>query len=163
MNPAGLPEGFVTRPMTHEDLDQVMPIEAACYPIGWARSIFERELGHTLARMDVVCDMTESEALAGYLVYWIVHDELHILNVAVSPDYQRRGLARAMLGRVMTVCHEQRLQYVALEVRVSNEAAINLYQGFGFKRIGQRKKYYADNGEDALVMALVLSDSEASV
>lgn len=152
-----LAPGFCVRPMVLEDLEAVLRVERACYQPPWAPAIFERELSNAWSFVDLVVPEQEPGAPVGHLVYWVVHDELHILNVAIAPSMRRRGLARAMLGRMLRICRQKRLQYLALEVRVSNEGAIALYQSFGFKQIGRRKRYYADNGEDALVMALVLT------
>lgn len=153
---------YGARPMTPEDMDAVLHVERASYSSPWAVSIFERELRNTWSFVDVVCRIEDPTQIVGHIVYWVVHDELHILNVAVHPDARRQGLARGILTRIFQICEEQRLQYVALEVRVSNEPAINLYRSFGFQKIGYRKRYYADNGEDALVLARVLSDEGAS-
>jgi ribosomal-protein-alanine N-acetyltransferase len=158
--PEPLAPGFVVRPMTLDDLDAVLRVEEASYPNPWHHSIFERELQNRWASVELVCAEDDLKNPVGHIVYWVVHDELHILNVAVHPDARRRGLARAMLARLMLVCEAQNLQYVALEVRVSNEPALALYRSFGFKQIGRRKKYYSDNQEDAIVMALVFHESE---
>jgi ribosomal-protein-alanine N-acetyltransferase len=91
-------------------------------------------------------------------VYWIVHDELHILNVAVHPEVRRCGIGKGLMKWLMLVCERERLQYVSLEVRAGNEAAIGLYEAFAFKRIGLRRRYYSDNGEDAVIMARVLEE-----
>jgi ribosomal-protein-alanine N-acetyltransferase len=151
-------EGFAVRPMTADDLDAVLEVEAACYTNPWGRAIFARELNNAWASLELVVEAHAPELPVAHLVYWVVHDELHILNVATAPRFRRRGLASAMLRRLLAICRQQRLLYLTLEVRVGNEAAIALYQAFGFAPIGRRKNYYADNGEDALVMALVLTE-----
>lgn len=151
--------GYLMRPARAEDLDAIMVVEESAYESGWPRSVFERELVQEWSHVDLVCPSGSDEPVA-HIVYWIVHDELHLLNVAVHRSARRRGLGRAMIERLLKVCEAECLQYITLEVRVSNEAAIRLYQAHGFRRIGRRRRYYANNGEDALVMALVLQGDE---
>ena len=149
---------FFTRKMHTSDIDSVMRVEAACYENPWPRGVFLKELKNEWSRVEVVLPYGESQYTVGHMVYWIVHDELHILNVAVHPDVQRQGIGRSLLRQLMDVCATERLQYITLEVRSSNEAAKGLYGHFGFKQIGLRRRYYQDNGEDAVVMALVIED-----
>jgi [ribosomal protein S18]-alanine N-acetyltransferase len=144
--------------MSTQDIDAVLRVENLCYPNPWSREIFERELRADWSNLVVIDPEDESGQTIGHICYWVVHDELHILNVSVDPDHRRKGLARQMLTVALEVCTEQRLQYVTLEVRVSNTAAITLYESLGFRSIGRRKNYYSDNREDALVLALVLGD-----
>ena len=153
-------EGFSIRPMSAADIDAVMAVEEASYESPWPRVVFLRELSNDWSHIELIVTEEGARQTVGHVVYWIVHDELHILNVAVHPEVRRRGLGRAFLERLMRVCARERLQYITLEVRVGNMAAIALYESFGFKRIGHRRRYYADNGEDALVMARVLEDSQ---
>jgi ribosomal-protein-alanine N-acetyltransferase len=98
----------------------------------------------------------ESERPASFLIGWHVADELHILNVATAPAARRRGLAAALLERVFAYAAKHRLRILLLEVRASNEAAIALYKKHGFTIFGVRKRYYADNDEDAIEMAVAL-------
>lgn len=95
-----------------------------------------------------------ASAPAAFLVGWHVADELHILNVATAPDARRRGYAAALLDVALEYAAEHRLRILLLEVRRSNEPAIALYRRFGFSIFGVRKKYYPDNDEDAVEMAL---------
>ena len=97
----------------------------------------------------------ESGAPASFLVGWHVADELHILNVATAPAARRRGLAAALIERVLAYAVEHHLRLMLLEVRRSNEPAIALYRKHGFSIFGVRKAYYADNDEDAIEMALI--------
>ncbi len=153
-----LGDGHILRPMTSEDLDAVLEVENNSYTNPWPRAVFKREINQEWSHIEVICPEDDLQTTLAHIVYWIVHDELHILNVAVHPNARRKGLGKVLMRRVMEVCETERLQYVTLEVRSSNVAAIGLYKGFGFAQIGLRKRYYADNGEDALVMALVLQD-----
>jgi ribosomal-protein-alanine N-acetyltransferase len=89
----------------------------------------------------------------GYIVYWVLADEMHLLNLAVHPAQRRRGIARSLLTTALAKARDQGAAVVWLEVRPSNAAAQALYHSFGFKEIGIRPGYYADNGEDALIYA----------
>ncbi len=152
-------DGYQIRPMVRQDIEALMEVELRCYPIPWPESVFLRELEATWSRIEVVHPTGQAGRLVAHVVYWAVHDELHVLNVAVHPDLRRRGIAQALLNRLLGVCKAERLQYMTLEVRASNAAAIGLYEGFGLKSIGTRKRYYADNDEDAVVMAMMIGDN----
>jgi len=89
----------------------------------------------------------------GYIIYWVVAGEMHLLNLAVHPTHRRRGIARALLTAALEEARSQGADVVWLEVRPSNAAALALYQSFGFEEIGVRPGYYSDNGEDALLYA----------
>jgi ribosomal-protein-alanine N-acetyltransferase len=93
----------------------------------------------------------------GFCNYWLVADELHILNVAVHPDERRNGHAARLLQHILDEASRNKTRVVSLEVRVSNLAAQALYRKFGFRKVGTRPRYYADNGEDALLMDRELS------
>jgi ribosomal-protein-alanine N-acetyltransferase len=90
--------------------------------------------------------------IAGFAVVWLVHDELHVLNVAVAPEARRSGVARRILDRVEGRAREQGARVSMLEVRRSNQPAIALYRSLGYREVGVRPGYYAEDGEDALVM-----------
>jgi len=93
-----------------------------------------------------------SGRLAGYLMAWKVVDQLHILNIATDPDFRRRGVGTALLFAAMEKAATWRMVEITLEVRESNREARTFYTGHGFTARGLRKGYYADNGEDAIVM-----------
>lgn len=83
---------------------------------------------------------------------WTILDEAHIILMAVHPQYRRQGFGAGMLLRLLNTAHNRGMKYATLEVRASNQAAIALYTQLGFTSVGKRPKYYADNGEDALVL-----------
>ena len=95
---------------------------------------------------------SSTDAVVAFCNYWLVADELHILNVAVHPDERRRGHAARLVRHILDEASRNKAHVVSLEVRVSNQAAADLYRKFGFREVGRRPKYYADNGEDALLM-----------
>ena len=79
-------------------------------------------------------------------------DEAHVTNISIHPDFQNKKLAHRLILSMIDECYREKIKYITLEVRVSNQKAINLYEKFGFKYLGLRKKYYQDNNEDALIM-----------
>jgi [ribosomal protein S18]-alanine N-acetyltransferase len=153
--PLELKPGFTVRAAADADLDPIEEIECASFPGPWPRTVFEKELENRWSHVEVVED--EEGALVAYIVYWVVHDELHLLNIAVHPDWRRRGLADALLRHLERVCERRELTYLTLEVRVTNHGAVSLYKAHGYEIIHRRKNYYVDDPEDALVMAKVLA------
>ena len=137
------------------DIDGLRDVELASQPSPWSEVVFERELDVPQSSFWVV---EEAGTIQGFLVFWVVYDEVHILNIAVHPRARRRGVANGLLSQLIQRSQELAMTSISLEVRVSNVAAQNLYGGFGFRQIGRRKAYYADNQEDALVLAAVVEE-----
>ena len=133
------------------DLSAIERIEQRSYPTPWSRSMFAGEL----AKPSSIClgaFDSESGVLAGYLIISRYVDAWHVMNVAVAPDYRRRGIATTMLDRLFELTAGDRRRGYTLEVRVSNDKAISLYERLGFRSRGLRRGYYTDNREDALIM-----------
>lgn len=141
---------------TEADLDAVMAIERLSFPTPWERQAFSDDLARPWARLEVLRQAADG-AVIGFCNYWLVADELHILNVAVHPDARRHGHAARLLQHILDEARRNKTRVVSLEVRVSNQAAQALYRKFGFREVGTRPRYYADNGEDALLMDRELS------
>lgn len=139
-----------------EELDLLYEIETASYPNPWPLDAFRRELKLPFSRILAARSSHEGPPLLGYCVLWVIRDEAHILNLAVHPDARRQGVASAMLRSGIDAARSAGARILYLEVRKSNDAAQNLYEGFGFKQVGVRPRYYEDNREDALVMLLEL-------
>ena len=139
--------------MIPADLDQVMAIERASVPFPWSTRFFLEELRVECARSLVVEIGTR---VVGYVLFWLLPDEIDVHNVAVHSEFRRRGIGRVLLEQVVEQGRERQLSKVTLEVRESNIPAQMLYRSMGFTHAGVRKGYYADNGEDALIMALPL-------
>lgn len=139
--------------MIPEDLDEVMKIEEQCFPTPWPREIFETELESPRSLLNVA---RVGGAVAGYIVAWMVYDEIHILNIAVHPDFRRMGLGEALLEDCLDYFSGKGAKQAILEVRRGNLGAQKLYKKLGFEPIGVRKRYYTDTGEDAIVMMLLI-------
>jgi [ribosomal protein S18]-alanine N-acetyltransferase len=136
------------RPLILSDLDAIEEIERSSYPTPWSRSMFAGEL----AKPASMClGAFEGDQLAGYLIISRYVDAWHVMNIAVAPQFRRRGIATALLERLFELTEDDRRGYT-LEVRVSNDGAIKLYERLGFTGRGIRRGYYTDNREDALIM-----------
>jgi ribosomal-protein-alanine N-acetyltransferase len=141
----------VIRKMRESDLDEILSIEKTCFLSPWSRCAFENEMRAAYA-FPMVLTQNVQPAIQGYLCFWIVVDECHILNLAVHPDCRRNGIASQMISDLLEVCGKKRILTCYLEVRESNQIARTLYGKFGFEDEGIRKKYYPDTDEDALIM-----------
>lgn len=137
------------RPLTRADLDRVVEIEHAVFSAPWSRGSFEGELA---ARESALWVAERGGVVVAYLISWIVAAELHIGNIAVAPAYQHEGIGRELLEFSLGDAAPRGVAYATLEVRMSNDRAIRLYEGFGFRPVAMRRGYYSDTGEDALVM-----------
>ncbi|KFE66626.1 ribosomal protein S18-alanine N-acetyltransferase [Hyalangium minutum] len=147
---------FVIRQMTHEDMSAVIALEQASFKNPWSPELLRRELDHDWSTILLVEDPKPDggKELLGLAIFWIVQDEVHVLNVATAPEHRRRGVARAVMEELLARGKHRSCTLATLEVRRSNEAAISLYRSFGFRSVGVRPNYYADEKEDALVMVL---------
>lgn len=132
-------------------LDDVMEIEETCYGAHhWARESFVNEIDNAIS--EYLCAVNEENKCIGYLGLWKIVDEAHITNFAVNPKYQKQGVGHFLIVNAIETCYREKIKYITLEVRTSNERAKRLYEKFGFKSLGVRKKYYQDNNEDAIIM-----------
>ena len=137
------------RALAIEDLSAIEDIELRAYPTPWSRSMFASEL----AKPTSICiGAFEGEQLVGYMINSRYVDAWHVMNVAVDPDRQRRGIATALIERLFELTDGDERRGYTLEVRVSNAGAIQLYKSLGFEARGIRRGYYTDNREDALIM-----------
>ncbi len=135
------------------DLEQLVRLERECFSCPWNEKQFNLALEQKVFN---VFGLKHEERLLAYLSFYHTGDEMEILNLAVEPQWRRRGVARRLLGLVLQIGRKMGIRYALLEVRRSNAPALGLYAGFGFVQVGLRKRYYPDNGEDALVMRLDL-------
>jgi ribosomal-protein-alanine N-acetyltransferase len=138
------------RRLDARDLDTVEAIERASYPTPWSRSMFAAELRKP-GSIAIGAFLAEG-GLVGYAFVSRYVDAWHVMNVAVAPDFRRRGIATILLERLFEVTEADPRRGYTLEVRVSNADAIRLYERLGFEARGIRRGYYTDNREDALIM-----------
>jgi [ribosomal protein S18]-alanine N-acetyltransferase len=145
------------RPMTLADLAQVNEIEQVSFSTPWPENAFHYELTQNQSALCWVAAWTEhgqAPIVVADIVVWLILDEAHIGTLAVHPNYRGRGIAQRLLARALLESVVGGATHAYLEVRASNQAAQNLYEKFGFERVGIRPKYYQDNQEDAVMMTL---------
>jgi ribosomal-protein-alanine N-acetyltransferase len=141
----------VIRALQLRDLPAIETIERDSYATPWSRSMFAGELSKSSSICLGAFD-DESQELVGYLIVSRYVDAWHVMNIAVSPELRRGGIATSMLRRLFELTSGNGRRGYTLEVRVSNTAAIRLYENLGFQPRGIRRGYYTDNREDALIM-----------
>lgn len=142
------PEGISIRALAYTDLPEVIGIERRVFPTPWSLAMFVLELSK---QTGVCLAAVEDARLVGYMICSRYETVWHVMNVAVDSTHQGRGLASALLGELYARVGDPDARYT-LEVRRSNAVAIRLYEREGFRAAGTRRRYYQDNGEDALVM-----------
>ena len=172
------------RPMTAEDIPQVMDIERESFPSMWPQTAYRRELQNKLARYIVLAEVPPEEQpaatapgvwgairrivsgeddsrerLLGFIGLWLMVGEAHIVTVAVRESHRRMGIGERLLIAAVELAAVAGEDVVTLEVRKSNEAAQRLYAKYGFERVGLRVRYYTDNDEDAVLMTTPALDA----
>ena len=153
----------IFRPMTLADVPAIGELEILCFPAPWSPDTYRNELLHNrFGHYWVMEPMATSELalppIVAYGGYWLMGDEVHIVTVATHPQLRRQGLSEGLMRLMIDECSKAGAALVTLEVRVTNTAAQQLYTKLGFVEVGLRKRYYRDNGEDALLMTLFLKE-----
>ena len=144
---------IIIRFMWREDLSDVLVIENASFPSPWPERLFYKELVNPVSDLFVaLAPRLGGDRVLGYIVCWLVAKEVHIQNLASHPQFRRLGIASALLEYVLSYYHQLNAQNIYLEVREHNLTAQELYKRFLFRTVGLRKLYYADTGEDAIIM-----------
>jgi [ribosomal protein S18]-alanine N-acetyltransferase len=139
------------RKARQDDLAALVQLERQCFTAPWSEASLRFDLeDHAEARYLVAC--SPEGTVVGYAAYWQTLDEAMITNIAVAPDWRRHGVGRHLLDALICQAADEELFRLSLEVRPSNQPARRLYESAGFTAIGVRKGYYADNGEDAIIM-----------
>lgn len=156
------PEEIAITRMSEHDLLEVVEIEEQSRLSKWGWAAYYAELKGANRDLMLVARLSHSwlierAPVAGYIVARETAGELHINNVAVRPEYRRRGIGGALLGRVLDEARRRKVNAAFLEVRSANRAAQALYEKHGFKAIARRADYYAEPREDAVVMSLILA------
>jgi ribosomal-protein-alanine N-acetyltransferase len=143
----------MVRQMDTNDIDRIMEIEKKSFVAPWSKTMFEETIFSPISRGLVI---EHNGVIIGYMVFYAVDVEAHIMNLAVSPAERKQGYARHLLDHALKFFSEKGISECYLEVREHNRDAQRLYKNFGFEVIGRRKNYYPETGEDALVMQLLL-------
>ena len=158
---------WVIEPATVEELPDILQIEEACFSAPWTRKMLEAELSgnpfaHFLLVKQVSPDTGGSISIVGYLCFWVVFEEVRLMNLAVIESMRRRGIARALVSQALKVGSAQSARCAVLELRVSNHVAHDLYRRLGFRDVTTRSRYYTNPTEDALLMELdpIVSESD---
>lgn len=147
------------RPMTADDIDAVCQVEEASFPIPWSRDAFVKEVTENNLAHYFVADV-DGRAI-GYAGMWLIWDGADVTNVAVLPQYQGYGIGTALVRQMADTVRASGAQVLMLEVRRSNERAQHVYRKLGFTVCGERKGYYEDNREDAILMQLDVTKKQS--
>ncbi len=157
------PDDLLIRRAGLADVKAIWEIEKLSFPSPWSRWAIMAELSNPVSAMLVAGPPAPQPwQLWGYIIYWLVAQEMHILNLAVHPAHRRRGIARRLLTEALVQARVQGAEEAWLEVRPSNQAALDLYQSFGFEEVGVRPLYYADTHEDALLLVFSWAGKEGN-
>jgi [ribosomal protein S18]-alanine N-acetyltransferase len=147
------------KPLTVDLLDAAVELDKQCFGGLWTKEGYQRELESPNSDLLVISPTNFSSEgcpislpIIGIACLWAILDEAHITLVCVHPDYRGIGLGQALLIGLLKSANKRKLKRATLEVRVSNTVALSLYQKYGFQIAGRRRRYYADNGEDALIL-----------
>ncbi len=135
--------------MTMEDVEQVLLLERTCFGEGWTSTPFDRELSREDCSYFLAKD---NNTLIGYSGSWLILEELHVIIMAVHPDYRRKKIGQKLLIELINDGLKNNAKWVTLEVKVTNMEAQRLYEKFGFSVKGRRKNYYQQDRQDALIM-----------
>jgi ribosomal-protein-alanine N-acetyltransferase len=141
---------IVIEDMTLDDIDPVQAVERASFPVPWPANAFKHELTQNKNAHYIVA--REGDHIVGYAGLWLSLDEAHITTFAVLPEYRRRKIGERMLLSLFDRAEKLGAEWLTLEVRASNLPAQRLYEKYGFRPAGIRRRYYSDNNEDAIIM-----------
>lgn len=140
--------------LSKENLSAILELDKVCFGGLWSKEAYQREMDSPNSEILGIFSPQTGEKLLGMGCFWSILEEAHITILAVNPQYHRQGIGAALLYSLIAAAGDRGLERATLEVRVSNQAAISLYEKFGFKTAGRRRRYYQDNGEDALILWL---------
>jgi [ribosomal protein S18]-alanine N-acetyltransferase len=147
---------LTVRPISVDEIESVVILDRLCFGGLWSIDSYRREMTNENSHfLGVSIDKTlepETSGIIGFGCFWAILDEAHITLLGVHPQYQRQGLGKLLLGALLDKARSIEMARATLEVRASNQGAIDLYERFGFQTVGRRKKYYQDTGEDGIIM-----------
>ena len=150
-------DGITYRKMTADDVEAVYAIEVESFTLPWTKESFAYEMAENQNAHYVIAEH-DGSGIVGYCGMWVIVDECHITNVAVTNRMRGYGIGEGLMREAIRVSKEIGVIHMTLEVRISNTIAQNLYRKLGFSEGGIRKGYYTDNFEDALVMWVNLDE-----
>ena len=136
-------------------IDSIKKIEDTCFSDAWTLSSIEKEFDNKISNWFAAYD---NDDLVGYLLCWCVADECHLLKIAVHESCRRKGIGGMLISHMIDHCYINCCKFIELEVRQSNTDAIRLYEKFGFSKVGERKDYYPDDKETAVMFSKVLNN-----
>ena len=148
---------FLIRPMEEQDVPQVAALDEICFSVPWSEKSLAGELDNELADW-LICQI--DGAVVGYVGAQTVLDEADLMNLAVSPDARRKGIAQALLKALMARLYDRGARSLTLDARVGNVPALSLYGRLGFQVVGRRKNYYEKPQEDAFILRRSLGEEE---
>ena len=140
---------FKIYPMDASSIKSILNISELSFPISWSLESLQSELDNKFAKYVV---LKKGNSIVGYGGMWVIIDEAHVTNVAIHPVARGHGGGDMIVEALFRICRKQKVTAITLEVRSSNFVAINLYEKYGFENEGIRRRYYEDNGEDAVIM-----------
>ena len=133
--------------MTDADCIELAELDKKCFSVPWSKQSFLEETKNPLA---IYLLAKDNGKILGYCGFWRVSGEVQVTNIAVLPEYRRKGIAKALAEEMLKICTDD--EQIVLEVRKSNSAAISLYEQLGFIEAGVRKRFYHDPEEDGITM-----------
>ncbi len=146
-------ENVTIRQMTLDDLPEVTEIDRLSFPVPWPERSYRFELTNNPSAELFVAENGDQQVV-GFLGYWLIADEVHVSTFAVHPTHRMRRIGEKMMLTALAQARQRGARLATLEVRVTNQPAIRLYEKLGFESVGKRTGYYRDNGEDAILMTL---------
>ena len=146
---------YVIRKMALTDLEQVIAIDQISFSLPWPPRSFYFEVTDNAASRCWVAE--QNDKVIAMMVAWFIVDEIHIASIATHPDFRKQGVGEDLLAHTLQFAQAEGALTSFLEVRESNESALNMYRKFGYVESGRRENYYADNGEAAILMTLTFN------
>lgn len=146
-------------PMEPSHIAEIIEIEKTLFPTPWTQGMFEQEIavgGNPEGPGSYSVVATTGGRVTGYAVAWFIQDGVHLMNIAVRREYQRRGIGKCLMDHLIEIASATGKRIIVLEVRAGNAAARAFYRKFMFESVGIRRGYYVDSREDAILMALDL-------
>lgn len=144
---------MIIREIKESEIPSIARVEEKCFSNPWSEDSIRSSF---VNKANCFYVAEKDGEIVGYIGLSISLDEGYILNVATLPNYRRQGIAKALINNIINM-YSDKLRFITLEVRPSNTAAVKLYEGFGFEQVGERKNYYSNPTENAVLLTLFFS------